>query len=1169
MVQPTDVIAHANDLSERLTGSSLPLTLARLYSHRTRVAEGRDGLASWGPSEGWQRLSDAERLVEAGLIRREQAQADWLRDLLRAGEILEWVDDTRSAEEVPARTLAAACYQLAGYPARASALLRPPGPGLSPIVGALLGSDFVSLQAECRAWWSRAMAGSASNTSPDLTESAITELVRAMGVIAAWFRWGEDERVPQAVRKLESLGRSMISSVNGYDWLLARLSSIAADRLVETALRPQLENLADNLGPSGRLAMERYARVAFRTGASLSWPSQAQAIERISRRESFAMCAPTGSGKTRIAELCILDALFREETQSVESPSPVALYLVPSRALAAEVEAKLSLVARDVGNEQVNVTSLYGGADWGPSDSLLDLAQRTVVILTPEKAEALLRFLGPWFSQRISLLIVDEAHGVRPTTDSPQASYESRSLRLESLVSRLAAAAGEDLRIVALSAVARGAEAALAGWSARMRDAAPSTASYRSTRQLVGRLECIRGGATRIRYDLLDGQRLRVADQDPNETPYVPDPFPRCPQFADFASEGEPEKWLRPYVLWAAMHSAARGRDERRHSVLIAVPQQPGAMATSFLELLETHWAGEELPDFFEPPDDPALADKFDTCKRVCADYFGPDSRECRLLGHGIAVHHGKMPGPMSRLIVELVQARIVNIVVATSTLSEGVNLPFELVLITSLVRHPGLIERAEFENLIGRAGRPGTSVEGRALVVTNPRSAKRLQRRTRAQYASIIGQIASSAPPTSEPSSGGPLGRLLAEIEDLWARSTEADSLDGLRNWLETTVCNWDAIDEADSTTRRLFECLDTLDGHLLSAIEELESELTAPASEAELEARLKELWRCSYSAYAEAETDALEGYLTTRGGAAHSVIYPSRSQRQQIYRSGLVPRLGQKLVATLAELRDALARSSEYAGWNTSERVQYVRDLVDRWGGVDGFALSTPPKGVEWHEILVWWLDPETAPRRPRAPSVSNWYSYASQNFVYRFNWGLGAALGLLLPEETSTGSTLDRWSDSGLPWAAFWLKDMMTWGVTDPVTAYALWRRVAVTRPEAASIAGDYRDQVETLSDDSFDPRVIQAWFDEFAPTGRSENEPRARRVYRAEPSADFTRTREVWRVIPIQLRQDIAWLDVSGTEIARSSGAQAQNLADPDSWDYVFRTEPGEVVATPYL
>jgi replicative superfamily II helicase len=87
--------------------------------------------------------------------------------------------------------------------------------------------------------------------------------------------------------------------------------------------------------------------------------------------------------------------------------APLALYLVPSRALAGEVGAKLATELGDF-----IVTGLYGGADWGITDAWLTSDTPTVLIATVEKADTLMRYLGPVLLVRLRLLIVDEAHQV-------------------------------------------------------------------------------------------------------------------------------------------------------------------------------------------------------------------------------------------------------------------------------------------------------------------------------------------------------------------------------------------------------------------------------------------------------------------------------------------------------------------------------------------------------------------------------------------------------------------------------------------------------------------------------------------------------------------------------------------------------------------------------------
>jgi replicative superfamily II helicase len=284
----------------------------------------------------------------------------------------------------------------------------------------------------------------------------------------------------------------------------------------QSALRAQSTSLRVLLGPNGNIALERYLRLAFASNRALTWPSQLRGIARLAEDRSFVLCTPTGSGKTTIAELAIILRLFApdrggetEQYGPFDQP-PLVIYLVPSRALAAEVEAKLARIVRHFVNPAIRVTALYGGTDFGPTDVWLTANERVVVIATYEKGEALLRFLGARLLQRLALVVIDEAHGVQYEGRLAAHEFaENRALRLEALTARLLTRMDPNQqRVIALSAVAGGIEQALAAWVAGDETAQAEIVTYRSTRQIVGRLECLPDRTFEIRYDLLDGSPL-------------------------------------------------------------------------------------------------------------------------------------------------------------------------------------------------------------------------------------------------------------------------------------------------------------------------------------------------------------------------------------------------------------------------------------------------------------------------------------------------------------------------------------------------------------------------------------------------------------------------------------------------------------------------------------
>ena len=203
-----------------------------------------------------------------------------------------------------------------------------------------------------------------------------------------------------------------------------------------------------------------------------------------------------------------------------------------------------------------------------------------------------MRFLGPLFLDRVRLIVVDEAHLVDfdGQTDTLKKA-ENRGLRLESLGMRLFShIEGRDCKVIALSAVASGMDRALAGWvSGDSRPDGLLRSEYRSTRQLIGRLECLPSGGFDIHYDLLDGGNLQFdRASGRSESPFIRSPFPAYSAAPDWPTGSN--KLLRPYLLWAGMNFAAPDDLGQRHGVLISITEQIGGYASDFLELLESHW---------------------------------------------------------------------------------------------------------------------------------------------------------------------------------------------------------------------------------------------------------------------------------------------------------------------------------------------------------------------------------------------------------------------------------------------------------------------------------------------------------------------------------------------------------------------------------------------------
>lgn len=80
-------------------------------------------------------------------------------------------------------------------------------------------------------------------------------------------------------------------------------------------------------------------------------------------------------------------------------------------------------------------------------------------------------------------------------------------------------------------------------------------------------------------------------------------------------------------------------------------------------------------------------------------------SQMSKLLRRGIILHHGSLPLKARLIIEELTRNGYCNICFSTSTLVQGINMPFDLVFLDKFDNKP-----LEIKNLIGRAGRSTTN---------------------------------------------------------------------------------------------------------------------------------------------------------------------------------------------------------------------------------------------------------------------------------------------------------------------------------------------------------------------------------------------------------------------------------------------------------------------------
>lgn len=385
---------------------------------------------------------------------------------------------------------------------------------------------------------------------------------------------------------------------------------------------------------------------------------------------SWGFAAPTGSGKTFLARLLIADVL-------TDNPDTKVIYLVPSKALVSEVAFDLNSALKEIDHRVLALSAQLVDLD---DREMASLDDASVVVMTPEKADLLLR-LGADFLNVVGLAVVDEAHHIESGT---------RGALLELYLWRLKRLLPSYARYVFLSAVAPN-----IGDITRWMDPHGKAVVFetRPTRMRVGIYQVSgRGRDARGTIRYADNTSVEVVSSS------VETSIRRgiC-QLASFLHPAGP-------VL-----VVAKGKKECE------------TIANELQEWLRTR-------DLLVPlSDEQQQTDTYRSLDARLEREMYTDVPLRMLLRNRIAYHHAGLPPNVRESVERAIRQRLIDYVVATTTLAEGVNFPFSSVIVQSLAlkeppekgrpsRYAPVTPRT-FWNIAGRAGRPGFDAEGQVIL--------------------------------------------------------------------------------------------------------------------------------------------------------------------------------------------------------------------------------------------------------------------------------------------------------------------------------------------------------------------------------------------------------------------------------------------------------------------
>lgn len=500
----------------------------------------------------------------------------------------------------------------------------------------------------------------------DLDEWAITLAVcRAVAIALEFTFTGAAEALIFADAQLRDAALVASSGSHSAWWWVIRLLRLMLNDL--GAASPW-RVLPPFYGPVLPEALRRYVQLLAQGKRPVTeiWSSQRAALPLAlnSLNRGAVVNLRTSAGKTRVAELAILQTLLAD-------PSSRILYLAPFRSLAFEVEHTLSATFGWLG---YGVSHLYGGSRVSSIDTER-AAESSITIATPEKARALFR-AAPEVFERLRLVVVDEGHLVGPS---------ERYVRNEIFVDhlrRIVRTTGA--RVLLLSAVLPNPQE-LAEWVT-----GDSTAVASSTwKPSAERFGLLRWNGSRVRIDW----QGEVASFNPSFVEAKPLGFgSRRKAFPNSKNEA---------VAAAAVRLSAIGPVMIFTGKAVSVPTLAEAALLALGEHPEEHpWPQHEWKVF----------------EAVCLEELEPGAIEVRAARAGVVCHSNRLTTQVRLAVEHLMRSMPPKIIVATTTLAQGVNIGISTVIVATPYFSKKAIDKRDFWNICGRAGRAFVDGEGKIL---------------------------------------------------------------------------------------------------------------------------------------------------------------------------------------------------------------------------------------------------------------------------------------------------------------------------------------------------------------------------------------------------------------------------------------------------------------------
>lgn len=402
---------------------------------------------------------------------------------------------------------------------------------------------------------------------------------------------------------------------------------------------------------------------------------QAKAFDSIDAGRSVLVAAPTGSGKTLVADYGIRLALATQTR---------AIYTAPIKALSNQKYRDWCL---EYGES--NVGLLTGDITVNPD--------APIMVMTTEVLRNMI-YAGNDALERLSVVVLDEVHFI-------QDAY--RGGVWEEIIVHLA----PEVVLICLSATVGNTEE-IARWLSVVRG--PTDIAFSAHRPVPLDAQIL------VHDRSQSGLRVFVIDEQgkPN---------------SDFMRLESQQRKVARGPRHHRSSSPSRLRSPRRTEVVRFLHEHDRLPAIYFVfsrrgcedSAIEVFESGMRLTSVGEAEQIAAIADR-------AVESFSDDDlaalgfvRFAELLERGIAAHHAGMVPIFKEIVERCFALGLIKIVFATETLAVGVNMPARTVVIDRLTKYDGtshvMIKPSDYSQLTGRAGRRGIDTSGTAFVIWEP----------------------------------------------------------------------------------------------------------------------------------------------------------------------------------------------------------------------------------------------------------------------------------------------------------------------------------------------------------------------------------------------------------------------------------------------------------------